>query len=340
MQLALVEQIRAAMREAFPQPIDPSLAEYYSLMEYHLGWRGVDLEPTESDSGKLIRPMVAVLACRALGGAEEEALPLAAAIQLLHDFSLVHDDIEDHSEQRRGRPTVWKLWGVELGINVGDGMFALAHRALYRLADVGVKPATVFTVVRGFEETILRICEGQHLDLTGEGRFDITESRYLAMIGGKTAALLAAAAGLGARLGTDDERAITAMTTFGEALGLAFQMHDDLLDIWGDPRLTGKPFAADLLQRKMSLPMVHAYTHAAAARATIERLYGQDHLSEDDVHRLLAILEAAGSREHVAELVSREHDRAITALEAVEPADPDALEALCSLAESLLHRAR
>jgi geranylgeranyl diphosphate synthase type I len=340
MQPSITQRIRDAMRAAFPRPETDDLREYYALMEYHLGWRDANLAPTDAETGKLIRPQLVVLACRALGGSDEHALPLAAGIQLLHDFSLIHDDIEDHSEQRRGRTTLWKLRGVELAINAGDGMFAIAHRALHRLSDVGVAPATVLDVLRGFEETILRICEGQHLDLSGEGRFDIDEARYLRMIRGKTAALLRAAAGLGARLATEDAAQVAALGDFGEALGLAFQMQDDLLDIWGDPRLTGKPYASDLLQRKMSLPMVHAYTHAGTERATITHIYKQASVSEADVQTLLAILDATGSRDHVAAMVRREHDRALSALAAIRPADREAHEALRALAESLLNRAR
>ncbi len=336
----VTEQIREAMQNAFPHPDDPTLREYYSLMEYHLGWRDANLTPAPADTGKLIRPQLVLLACRALGGTDRHALPLAAGIQLLHDFSLIHDDIEDHSEQRRGRPTIWKLWGIELGINAGDGMFAIAHRALYNLSDTGVAPATVLAVLRGFEDAILRICEGQHLDLTGERRFDVDEARYLAMIRGKTAALLAASTGLGACLATDDALQVQAMTEFGEALGMAFQMQDDLLDIWGDPQLTGKPYAADLLQRKMSLPMVHAYAHASDAdRSTLERIYRQPRVDEADVQRLLAILDATGSRAHVTALAAQEHDRAIAALGAIRPVDAGALDALRTLAESLLNRA-
>ena len=335
----VTEQIREAMQQAFPHPDDPALREYYSLMEYHLGWRDAKLTPAPADTGKLIRPQLVLLACRALGGTDRHALPLAAGIQLLHDFSLIHDDIEDHSVQRRGRPTVWKLWGIELGINAGDGMFTVAHRALYNLSDAGVAPATVLAVLRGFEDAILRICEGQHLDLTGERCFDIDEARYLAMIRGKTATLLAASTGLGARLATDDAQQVQAMTEFGEALGMAFQMQDDLLDIWGDPQLTGKPYAADLLQRKMSLPMVHAYTHASDAdRATIERIYRQPRLEEADLQKLLAILDTTGSRAHVTALAAQEHDRAIAALGTIRPVDADALDTLRTLAESLLNR--
>ncbi len=332
-------RILQAMRDAFPAPADPAVAEYYQMMEYHLGWRDASFAPIEAGTGKLIRPQLALLACRALGGTEQQALPLAAALQMLHDFSLVHDDIEDHSEQRRGRPALWRVWGLEVGINVGDGMFALAHRALYRLEDAGVDPATVLAIMRGFEATALRLCEGQHLDMTGEGRFDVDEERYLRMIRGKTAALLAAATGLGARLATDNAADVAAMREFGEALGMAFQMRDDLLDIWGDPRHTGKPFAADLLQRKMSLPMIHAYANAGAERSTIERIYRSESLTDEDVSRLLAILETTGSRAHVSRLANHEHERALAALDRVTAVDPEALAALREVAEGLLTRA-
>ena len=336
---ALPARIRQAMREAFPPSDDPVIVEYYQLMEYHLGWRDTELVPVEGGTGKLIRPQLALLACRALGGAEQQALPVAAALQLLHDFSLIHDDIEDHSEQRRGRPTLWRLCGIEVAINAGDGMFALAHRALYRLQDAGVDPLTVLAVARGFEQAALRICEGQHLDMTGEGRFDVDEDRYLRMIRGKTATLLSAATGLGARLASDDTADVAAMYEFGEALGMGFQMRDDLLDIWGDPRDTGKPFAADLLQRKMSLPMIHAYGNAGADRATIERIYRGASVTEADVQVLLGILEATGSRAHVAALAERQHDHALAALDRVTPVDVEAYAELRALTEALLIRA-
>jgi geranylgeranyl diphosphate synthase type I len=201
-----------------------------------------------------------------------------------------------------------------------------------------VAPPVALAVLRGFEEAILRMCEGQHLDMAGEGRFDIDEARYLRMIRGKTAALLAAAAGLGARIATEDAAQVAAMADFGEALGMGFQMQDDLLDIWGDPQRTGKPAAADLLQRKMSLPMVHAYAHAPSRQGEIERIYRQERVEAADVQTLMAILDEAGSRTHVANLARREHERALAALASVKPTDGEALDALRGLTESLLNR--
>src|SRR3712207_3951929 len=192
-------QLRAAMRAAFP-PHHERVQGYYAMMQYHLGWLDEHLQPAITDGGKFVRPMLVVLANRSLGGHDEQALPLAAGIQLLHDFSLVHDDIEDDSATRRGRPTLWKRWGLAHGINAGDGMLSLAHRAVHQLSDAGVPPQRVLHILGEFEETILRICQGQYLDLAAEGSLDVTEEQYLQMIRGKTAALIAASAGLGGRV--------------------------------------------------------------------------------------------------------------------------------------------
>jgi geranylgeranyl diphosphate synthase type I len=260
---------------------------------------------------------------------------------LLHDFSLLHDDIEDNSPTRRGRPTAWRIWGVPHGINTGDGMFALAHRAVYSLSDSGVPAERVLRVLRDFEETILRICEGQYLDMSAEGRLDVSEQQYIRMIRGKTAALIGASASLGARITTDDEAQVAAMWEFGEALGLAFQMEDDLLDIWGDPVQTGKPFAADLVQRKMSLPVIHALSQASAAdREQFEALYRQTELPQRDLELLLAILGRTQSQAYVQQLAREQSSRAMAALDRVVPVDQAALDELRTLAQSLLGRAR
>jgi geranylgeranyl diphosphate synthase type I len=147
------QAITAAMRAAFPE-VDSSVTPFYNMMRYHLGWLDEQFAPSKANSGKLLRPLLVLLANRVFGGDDKQALPLAAGIQLLHDFSLIHDDIEDQSETRRGRRTVWHIWGLSQGINTGDGMFALAHRAIHGLSDVGVPPERVLRILREFEETI------------------------------------------------------------------------------------------------------------------------------------------------------------------------------------------
>src|SRR5437867_1845849 len=150
--------IQSAMHAAFPKA-EEQVARFYAMQEYQLGWRDEQFGPANVDPGKLLRPQLTLLACRAAGGDPRQALPLAAGIQLIHDFSLIHDDIEDNSDTRRGRPTVWKLWGLAQGINAGDGMLVVAHLALHRLSAVGVRAEVALEVSRRFDETILTICE-------------------------------------------------------------------------------------------------------------------------------------------------------------------------------------
>ena len=334
----LQRRIITTMRAVFP-PADPALAPLYGMLQYHLGWLDEQLQPVGGSGGKLVRPVLAVLANRVFGGVDEHALPLAAALQLLHDFSLIHDDIQDNSSMRRGRRTTWQIWGLAHGINAGDTMFALAHRALFGLAPAGVPADRTLRVMRDFEETILRICEGQYLDMSAEGNMELPVDDYLRMIRGKTAALTAAATGLGAALSSGDEAEIAAMWRFGELLGMAFQMQDDLLDIWGAPELTGKPFAADLQQRKMSLPVIHGLAHASSTdRQRFVELYRRPELSRADLETLMAILDRSESRSYVEQLARDEHALALDALSKVRPVDSAACDELGKLAELLLER--
>ena len=327
--------IQAAMHAAFPA-VEARVARFYAMQQYQLGWRGEQLEPADVDPGKLLRPQLTLLACHAVGGDPQQALPLAAGIQLIHDFSLIHDDIEDNSDTRRGRPTVWKLWGLAQGINAGDGLFVVAHLALHRLSAAGVPAEIALEVLRRFDQTILTICEGQFLDLSFEGDLRISEADYLDMISRKTAALAAAAAGLGAIVGGADVATAQALFDFGQNLGLAFQVQDDVLGIWGDPAVTGKPAAADLYRRKLSLPVIHALRTAAQSE-TLARLYSQDAISDTDVAQMLEILAEAGARGYTEGVAARYHQQALAALEAANGNDA-ALAELCALAERLVGR--
>ncbi|HEY3230361.1 MAG TPA: polyprenyl synthetase family protein [Roseiflexaceae bacterium] len=327
--------IQEMMRAAFPQA-EARVARFYAMQEYQLGWRDERLTPSHANSGKLLRPLLSLLACRAAGGAPERALPLAASIQLVHDFSLIHDDIEDQGETRRGRPTVWKLWGLAQGINTGDGMLIVAHLALHRLSEVGVPAEIALEVIRRFDQTILTVCEGQFLDLSYEGDLRISEADYLAMISRKTATLVAAACELGAIVGGANAATATAMFDFGQNLGLAFQVQDDVLGIWGDSAMTGKPPAADLHRRKVSLPIIHAL-HSAEQREDLMRLYGKQRTDDEDVRRVLDILEQAGARDYTEGVAVAYHKEALAALDSVR-GDEAALAELRRITEGLLQR--
>lgn len=332
--------IQRAMAAAFPQA-EARVARFYQMQEYHLGWRDEALAPTEADPGKLIRPHLVMLACQAAGGDPAQAIPLAAGVQLLHDFTLIHDDIEDNSDTRRGRATLWSLWGLAQGINAGDGMFVVAHLAIHRLAEAGVPAERALAVLRRFDEVILQVCEGQFLDISFEGDLSIATDDYLAMIGRKTAVLIAGCCELGAMVAGAPPATVAALAEFGKSVGLAFQIEDDILGVWGDPEVTGKPRAADLYRRKLSLPVLHALA-SSPARAELARAYTEGEMDDAAVGVALAALDAAGSREYCAAIAARHHSAAFAAIDRVDTAGEAPAETartrLRSLAESLIGR--
>ena len=297
------QAIQDAMRVAFSES-ESNVARFYAMQQYHLGWRDEELTPALVDTGKLLRPSLALLACQAVGGRVEQALPLAAGIELIHNFTLIHDDIQDVSPMRRGRATVWNLWGIAHGITAGDSMFALAHVAVHRLRTVGVPANIVLEVLQRLDETILAVCEGQYLDCSYEGNLGITEEDYLAMICRKTATLIGTAVSTGALVGGSDVATAQALYQFGVNLGMAFQLQDDILGIWGDPKATGKPAAADLARRKVTLPIIRALRDVGQRQALAD-LYRKETITDADVQRMLAILDGTTIQSDMIALVGR-----------------------------------
>lgn len=329
-------RIREEMQAVFPSH-DARVAEFYAMQEYHLGWRNRALQPEHSDPGKLLRPIITILACQMVGGNERDALPLAAGIQLLHDFSLIHDDIQDNSDLRRGRATLWSIWGMEQGINAGDGMFVLAHMAIQRMQDVGVPAERVLKILRRFDSTILQICEGQHLDMKFEGNRAISEVDYIAMVTRKTAMLIASCGELGARAGGGSDSDAEALAEFGLHIGIAFQIQDDILGIWGDPAVTGKPFAADLARRKLSLPVIYALSHATEDSA-LHALYRTVADDETYLKDAIAAMNQSGAEQAVGQLVEQHYAVAYAALARVNVINYEAYAQLRALADGLLGR--
>ncbi len=297
--------------------IGPALGVYaghYGMLRYHMGWVDAQMQPAVVNSGKRIRPIACLLACQAVGGAAEDALPAAAAVELLHNFSLIHDDVEDDSPTRRHRPTVWALWGVPQAINAGDAMFTLARLALHGLAGQALAPAAALTACAIFDQACLRLTEGQYLDMSFEGRLDVSVEEYLLMIEGKTAALLGASLELGALAGGADQETRRHLARFGRDLGLAFQMQDDILGIWGDEAITGKSAASDILARKKSLPVVHALAQPGLG-AELRARYSQP-IEPAGVPAVLELLAQAGSQAYTVQAAQSAHQRARQALQA------------------------
>ncbi|HEY74122.1 MAG: polyprenyl synthetase family protein [Chloroflexi bacterium] len=315
------------------QAVDLRHAGLFGMLRYHMGWADDTFNPCQSRTGKRIRPMLCLLTCEACGGGWEQALPAAAAIELMHNFTLIHDDIEDQDETRHGRPTVWTLWGEAQAINAGDTLFALSQLALLRLSERGVPAATVVEALHCLNHTCVDITAGQYLDIGFESQDDVSITDYVAMVEGKTAALAACACGMGTLIAAAPAVQRERLGAFGYHMGLAFQMRDDVLGIWGDPIVTGKPAGADIARRKKSLPILHGLEQNVELRALLAR----DNLSADDVCYATELLEGTNSRAYTEQLMLEHHAQALVALEESNVQGP-AAQALYELAQALLYR--
>ncbi|MBN1178331.1 MAG: polyprenyl synthetase family protein [Anaerolineae bacterium] len=329
-----IPALEAEMRDVVSAP-RASLHDLYGYLRYHLEWVDERFRPIEGRAAKRLRPVFCLLACEACGGDWESALPAAAAVELLHNFSLIHDDIEDQDRTRRGRPTVWAVWGEPQAINAGDALFTLAHLALLRLAGRGAPADVVLAALDTFDRTCLALTEGQFLDIGFETRDDVTPEAYLEMVAGKTAALIGAACELGALVAGAPAARRARLSDFARELGLAFQMQDDVLGIWGDPQVTGKPVGADIRRRKKTLPIVYGLAQSTA----LQRLLARPTLSDADVAQAIAVLESTGSRDWTEAHAREATERSLEALGAATLSGP-AADALYGLALDLLGRAR
>lgn len=323
----------------------PALDAFYGQMGYHLGWLDAHFVPVRHNTGKLLRPTLLLLTYEAAGACgitskrEEQThlarvLPAAVAIELFHNFTLIHDDIEDGDQERRHRPTAWAVFGVPQAINLGDGLACLCRLALFRLIDEGVDADLVARLGYCFDRATLAVIEGQHMDLCFETREQVTVPHYLEMITRKTATLLACAAEMGAKLGCSDEPTITALYRFGWHLGTAFQVRDDLLGIWATQEESGKTPAGDVLRRKKTLPVLHAIQDASSQdHAWLRTFYSQQEAPRrEQVEQVLSILERTRSREYCQHFLAEQCLLARDALRQMPPpVVPLAQEALIDL---------
>jgi geranylgeranyl diphosphate synthase type I len=326
---AVEEEMKASITAS-----EDALAAYYGMIFYHLGWMDENFSPLESKSGKRLRPLLCLLSCEASGGDWHQSLPAAATVELVHNFSLIHDDIEDNSLERRHRPTLWSLWGRAQGINAGDGLSIISRLALHRLLERGVPADKATLAFKVFDEACLRLTEGQYLDLALEEQETVTVETYLQMINKKTAALIECATHLGALLGTDDQEAIERYRLFGQQLGLAFQMTDDILGIWGREETTGKGVGEDVLNKKKSLPIVYALQDGDGE---LQRVYRRETIGPRQLKMVMRILESLGAQEYAREMANQQWQSALRTLKETGM-DNQAQDRLRELARFLIDR--
>ncbi len=337
----MLEAIETELQHQVARLDQPRTEPFHEMLTYHMGWTGEGAGPLAT--GKRIRPLITLLSVSSAFDKKEgsdnntainwlHANSAAAAIELIHNFSLVHDDIQDNSALRRGRRTVWVKWGAPMAINVGDAMFVIANQAILDLvehypADMVVKAARILN------DCCLDLTRGQYLDMSYEERNDLSIEDYWPMIGGKTSALLTACTHIGSLLGYANDEKQEAYRLFGYHLGLAFQVQDDILGIWGDEALTGKSAASDLVEGKNSLPVLFAL----GKNGKFANRWKQGPITVDEIGAVSALLEDEGGKEFAEKKSEAETQKALSYLAEANP-QGEAGEEMLKLANMLLKR--
>jgi len=326
----MLASIENELHHSIESQHEHELDQYFAMLAYHMGWEG---EGAGAEAqGKRIRPLLVLLTCAAAGGKWQNALPAAAAVELVHNFSLIHDDIQDNSPLRRGRETVWKRWGIAQAINTGDAMLTIAHLSLLRLGQTSL-PEIANQAAHTLQIACLQLTKGQYLDLAFEARKQLTLEAYWHMVGGKTAALLGACTELGAIAANCSNSRRGAFRDFGYYLGLAFQAQDDILGIWGDAALTGKSNESDLLAGKKSLPVIYGMHQGGL----FNERWISGAIKPSETETLANQLESEGARKYTQESATRMTEQALHALAQANPI-AEAGDALRDLANRLLRR--
>jgi geranylgeranyl diphosphate synthase, type I len=329
---ALLRRARADCDAVLHKVIRSMREPFATMAGYHLGWWNTSRCAMDGSSGKALRAALVFAAAAACGGDAGDAAVIAAAVELMHNFTLLHDDVMDGDATRRGRPTVWSVWGVNSAIVLGDALHATAIRTITDLPDqcVAVRAA------RRLEASCVDLCIGQFEDCSFEGRQGVTVDDYVRMAADKTASLIGCSCALGALSANADEATIAAFERFGYELGLAFQFVDDLIGIWGDPSVTGKPVGSDLARRKATLPVVAALNSQSEAATELAALYRTTAaMTPSDIDRAAALVEGAGGRC----AASRYADERVQAAIAVLP-DAVRSEDLIALSQLIARRDR
>jgi len=329
----ILAESRDTISPAYRAAIDTLPADVRRVAGYHIGWWDADGRPSNA-AGKAVRPALLLACARAAGGNEvahdratwAAAVNAAVAVELVHDFSLLHDDVMDEDPNRRHRPAAWAAFGVGRAVLTGDALFALAMDLLRD----GALPVLT--------RAALELCAGQSADLALEDRGAVTLSQCVAVAEGKTGALLGAACQLGALAGGATDRVARCYQRFGRQLGVAFQLVDDMLNLWGDPDVTGKPAGSDLARLKKSLPVAAALNSGTAAGKELARLYAQGRpFDERAARHAVTLVEAAGGRAWARAQARRWTHCALRTVERTGPAAGGAAD-LTALSALLTHR--
>jgi geranylgeranyl diphosphate synthase, type I len=336
----ILAKYAAAIDQTIRQLINEAPPEIRGVIGYHFGWLDTHFARSNCPPGTLFRPTITLLVFEAITGRYQEALPAAAAIEIIHNFSLLHDDIEDNDVERRGRPTAWTIWGQARVINIGDYLYSLAYRALGQLDLTQIPADRILAVWRLVNRACIKLTEGQDLDLRFETLSKVSTDMYLDMVYKKTGALIEAAILAGATLATTDTLLLQNYYDFARHIGLAFQIRDDVLGIWGDSAKTGKSTANDLRKKKKTLPVIYTLGKVSGQRCDkLQTLYvTQEPLVETEIEFVRDCLDWAGAQQYAQGVADDYRQKAFDALNRLGAVNQAQVE-LKTIAEFLINRA-
>ena len=304
----MFERYRTHINTALRGALSSNDIAVYTMLKYYMGWVDKNNVPINATGGKFLRPTLCLFACEATGGDVAKAMPAAAALELIHNFSLIHDDIQDQDRTRHHRETLWCLYGLPKALTAGNVLRVLADTTLHNLQTAGLSSSQALKVIGLLTEAYLEMIEGQYLDISYEARANVSLPQYLDMIKRKTGALIRCALNMGALIGSNNPDIANGFRSIGESVGLIFQVRDDVLGVWGDESLTGKPVGSDILRKKKAYPAVHALSEIQSFdKQTFLRIYEkQEDLTDSDISQILKLMDIANTK-HSAEAMCRTH---------------------------------
>ena len=336
----MFQRYRANISRSLRDSLSQQHSDVYDMLRYYMGWVDENGRPHEAMEGKALRPTLCLFACEAVGGGLEIAMPSAVALEFIHNFSLIHDDIQDRDEIRHNRKTLWAVWGDPKALVAGNVLRVVADECLHQLLDSGLDYDRALAAGTLLTEAYLEMIEGQYLDLQFEGRHDISMSDYLNMISRKTGALIRCSLNLGAVVGAQEQGVRDAFKESGRAMGYVFQIIDDVLGVWGDEETTGKPVGADIRRKKNSYPVV--YTMGTAKdkdQKMLNEIYEKDELDDSDVDSVLAVMDRLDVKNQAQQEAEKYANVALESLAPVE-LSREARQEVEDLAHFLLVRDR
>ena len=299
-------------------------------MRYHLGWLDQQGQPQASSAPLNLQPALALASCEALGGDFQNALPVAASVELIYNFTLVHGDVQAGRAEPGDRPSIWWVWGPAQAINAGDGLHALGRTTMMRLAQKGVPADRVLRAVRSLDMACLTLCEGQYMDLEFQDQMMVTTGAYMDMIGRKAGALASCAAESGALAAGAGDEVCGSFGPMGRSMGMAWQIARDIDDLWGEHGDGMTP--SNVLNKKKSLPLVHTLENASVSvKRELGAIYMKRVLEPEDIAKMIEILDSTDARQASQAKAQELVDQALAGMEGVAGVSNEGMEALATL---------